>query len=162
MRRMLFFSVITELFHKKSPLSEINLSLQKDAFMDPAKSNSEQSQAHEIRIASLEAKLTTLEKRIVTQNTNESQLQNNKKLILCLKQDFSVPKILKVNKGDNSYFSISSISCDNGDKYEQSLVSSLSCSENRVVLESYEIDPPKQDKPFEGEIQDQYTWSSLL
>ena len=81
-----------------------------------------------------------------------------KKKILCLKQDFSVPNNLKVNKGDNCYFSNPSISCDNGNKYEQSLVSCLSsCSENPGVLESsYEIDTPKQDEFFEGEIQDNF------
>ena len=146
-----------ELFHKKFPLSKFNNSLRNDAFVDSAKSKPEQSQAHEVRIASLESKMSSLEKH-VTQNTNRSQHQNNKNVILCLKQDFSVPNKLKANIGDNCYFSNPSISCDNDNKYGQTLVSSLSsCSEIPGVLESYEINPPKQDENFEGEIQDQFT-----
>ena len=101
--------------------------------------------------------MSSLEKNF-TQNTKGMQHHNNNKVILCLKQDFLVPNNLKAYIGDNCYFKNPSISCDNDDKYEQSLESNLSsCSENPGILESYEIDPPKQDKHFEGEFQDQFT-----
>ena len=148
-----------ELFRKKFPLSEFNDSLQNDAYIDSAESKLELSKAHETRINSLASKLSSLEKH-VNQNTLKIQHQNNiKNVIFRLEQDFRFPKNLKANIENNCYLSNPRFLCDNGNEYEQSLVSSLSsCSENPGFLDSsYEIDPLKQFKNVEREIQDQLT-----